>query len=186
MALCASTRGVLDVNIDSGPSKKSASDAGGNDTAAEANSRSTPLTHSAIIGGFVGALLSVAISLAIEFWMESIRPPGPRLSYGQYGGMIIMPLCSTISAVAGFAFGLALRPQRAAATTLLTLDAFVGTGCTFSLWRSYIAVNGRDPSEITLFYPPIILCLVVLSAALVVATSSVFRLLSSPTSPPST
>ena len=125
----------------------------------------TPLILFTIVGGGIGVVGSIVGGLSLESYVESIRPPGPVLSYGQMFGLIIVPLCTLIGAATGFAVGVACFRQRMLSIFLLLGTAFIGWEMTSSMWTSQISEYGPDPSEAVLFFPPLAMCIVALGAA---------------------
>lgn len=117
----------------------------------------------------------MASMLALESWIESIRPPGPKLSYGQMAGIVITPLGFAMGCGIGFALWLMWYRLSIAAAAVLIATFFLAWEATSSMWRDQIVENGRDPSEAVLYYPPAALCVAALFLALFGLTMSVVR-----------
>lgn len=112
------------------------------------------------VTGFVGYLVG---ALLLEKAFLSNRT-GSMLSYGQEAMLISLPQCTVLGAGLGIAAAFLRVKHRLAGTTILCLVASLGTLNTASRWSAQIAVYGRDPSEIVLYYPPLAICSLALMA----------------------
>ncbi len=112
-----------------------------------------------VIRGGVGLAVSIFGGTVLESHVDSTRPAGPVLSYGQQVGMMIVPLCTLIGAAIGFSIAVAFFRYPRLAIILLLTTFFVGWGIRSTTWNSQIANNGPDPSEVVLSYPPMSMCM---------------------------
>ncbi|GAB5407088.1 MAG: hypothetical protein Aurels2KO_53190 [Aureliella sp.] len=126
-----------------------------------------------MIGGGVGLAASVFGGFALESHVESTRPDGPTLSYGQQFGLTIVPLCVLIGSAIGFSIAVAFLRYPIVAIVLQLVISMLGWMATSSMWNSQIADYGSDPSEIVLYYPPTGMCIL----ALCVAGGTLFTLI---------
>lgn len=129
------------------------------------------------IGGATGAAVSIFGGGWLESWVESSRTIGPRITYGQMFGMVIVPMCVLIGAATGFAIAVGWLRYSLTAVFLLSTTAFLGWGYTTSMWSSQIKTYGTDPSEYVLFYPPMAMSILAAGVAVLAVLDILARTL---------
>lgn len=102
-----------------------------------------------LIGGMIGFYGYNSAATYIE-----TRIPQPSLTYGIQAGLISLPLCVILLALAGLATAFALKRRFRVAIGLLLGEFAVGAGITGLLWSSQHEAYGHDSSVYVLYLPP--------------------------------
>jgi hypothetical protein len=97
----------------------------------------------------------VAYGIAFEsFVIPQFVPPGtPRLSYGQQGMIIMMPLATLLGAGFGASIAFGLRKVWWLAGASISVVSVVIAAAVAGLWNDSSGRHGADPSDWILYFP---------------------------------
>lgn len=105
----------------------------------------------------VGALLGFGGYSAAALWLEPRRDSTEViLSHGQQAALLSAPLCMALGSA--MAVGLALAWKRYDATSVMVLwgASVLGLSINHHRWTEQLQSYGPDPSELVLYYPPLV------------------------------
>lgn len=127
-----------------------------------------------LFGGLAGFFGYIVSALVLE---QFFMPTGPavKLSYGATAALITLPICTVLGAATGFAIAFVWVHRWWVCSILLLLIALLGMAIVLPMWNQQLARYGRDPSEMILFYPPLMLCGLAIVASTSVAALGVIR-----------
>lgn len=109
----------------------------------------------------IGLCFGFFVMLVTDLYIKSQIPVGTSVRQHAMEGIVVsMPICLLMGVAIGVALAFAAVRFRLIAVGILLLATVAGGVVTMNSWSHYVAVNGRDPSEKLLYYPPIVLVVI--------------------------